>query len=144
MTDFLDGYLARRYGLETAIGRVLDPIADKFLVCSCLITLLAVCRIYFIWVILLIGREMAMLSLRHFAALHNISVPVSYLGKIKSCLQMFLLMVLIADSSACNSLWFGCSWLTLVLLFLTVFTSLLSLYRYIIRFLESYRVIIPK
>ena len=47
MTDFLDGYLARRYGLETAIGQALDPIADKFLVCSSLIALLAIKKIYF-------------------------------------------------------------------------------------------------
>ncbi len=137
MTDFLDGYLARRYGLETVVGRILDPIADKFLVCSALIALLAVGKIYFMWVILLIGREICMLSLRNFAALYNLVVPVSYLGKIKACLQMFLITLIIIrpiDSSV-YGLWGICE---KAILFLTLYFSIKSLYRYTINFRQNY------
>ncbi len=143
MTDFLDGYLARRYGLESAIGRALDPIADKFLVCSALISLLAIHKIYFMWVIILIGREFCMLSLRQFAALHNILVSVSYLGKIKACLQMFLIFVLIARPAASYSCLLS-SWsiLEISLLVLTLYFSLISFYRYAREFAYKYLEII--
>lgn len=143
MTDFLDGYLARRYGLESAIGRALDPIADKFLVCSALISLLAIHKIYFMWVIILIGREFCMLSLRQFAALNNIVVSVSYLGKIKACLQMFLIFVLIARPfSSYSCLLSSWSILECSLLVLTLYFSLLSFYRYACEFARKYLEII--
>jgi len=139
MTDFLDGYFARKYGLESAIGRALDPIADKFLVCSALIALLAVHKIYFMWVIILIGREICMLSLRQFAALHNIAVSVSYLGKIKACLQMFLIVVLIARPLSSYNTWFN-SWFYLenILLALTLYFALISFYKYAQQFGREY------
>lgn len=138
MTDFLDGYLARRYGLESPLGRALDPIADKFLVCASLIALLAIGKIYFWWVILLIGREMCMMSLRQLAALHDISVPVSYLGKIKACFQMFLIIVLIARPTASYGFvnWWSTS--EVLLLSLTLYFALISLYRYSCHFSRQY------
>jgi CDP-diacylglycerol--glycerol-3-phosphate 3-phosphatidyltransferase len=139
MTDFLDGYLARRYGLESAIGRALDPIADKFLVCSSLIALLAINKIYFLWVIILIGREMCIMSLRHIAALHNISVSVSYLGKIKACMQMFLIIVLIARPVSSFELPLG-GWAILenTLLLATLYFALISFYKYANEFTKEY------
>ena len=138
MTDFLDGYLARRYGLESPLGIALDPIADKFLVCSALIALLAIQKIYFMWVIILIGREIAMLSLRQIATLHDIKVPVSYLGKIKACLQMFLIMILILEPVH-NLAYFNFWFITRnILLFLTLYFSLISFYRYAKLFTRFY------
>lgn len=139
MTDFLDGYLARKYGLETPIGRALDPIADKFLVCAALISLLAIQKIYFIWVIILIGRELSITSLRQFAALHNICVSVSYLGKIKACLQMALIIVLIARPASSMGLYFS-SWSMCenILLLATLYFSLISFYRYAREFGREY------
>lgn len=143
MTDFLDGYLARKYGLETPIGRALDPIADKFLVCSSLITLLALQKIYFWWVIILIGREMCMMSLRHFAALHNISISVSYLGKLKACFQMFLIAVMIARPvTSYGDLASGWLWIEQLLLAITLYYSLISFYRYAVKFAVAYRQLI--
>ena len=139
MTDFLDGYLARRYGLETAIGQALDPIADKFLVCSSLIALLAIKKIYFMWVIILIGRELCMLSLRQFAALHNISVSVSYLGKIKACLQMGLIIILILRPTGSYAYWInGWSFLECSFLILTLYFALISFYNYALEFGRKY------
>jgi len=97
LTDFFDGFLARKYNQETELGRMLDPIADKFLVYSTLIAMLALNRIYFYWVVLLIGREFFMMSLRYVAVSYGLSVPVSDLGKIKTAVQMIFLTFLIVN-----------------------------------------------
>jgi CDP-diacylglycerol--glycerol-3-phosphate 3-phosphatidyltransferase len=97
LTDFLDGFLARKYNQETELGRILDPIADKFLIYSTLIAMLALNRIYFYWVVLLIGREFFMMSLRYVAVCYGLSVPVSYLGKVKTAVQMVFLTFLIVN-----------------------------------------------
>jgi len=97
LTDFFDGFLARKYNQETDLGRMLDPIADKFLMYSTLIAMLALDRIYFYWVVLLIGREFFMMSLRFIAVSHQLSIPVSDLAKIKTVVQMVFLTVLIVN-----------------------------------------------
>lgn len=97
LTDFLDGFLARKYNQETELGRMLDPIADKFLIYSTLIALLALNRIYFYWVVLLIGREFFIMGLRYIALSYRLQLHVSYLAKIKTALQMLLLVVLIIN-----------------------------------------------
>lgn len=97
LTDFFDGFLARKYNQETDLGRMLDPIADKFLVYSTLIAMLTLNRIYFYWVVLLIGREFFMMGLRFIAVSHNFSIPVSGSAKIKTAIQMLYLTVLIVN-----------------------------------------------
>jgi|GEM_PF-343348 cardiolipin synthase len=97
LTDFFDGYLARRYDQETSLGKMLDPIADKFLVYSTLVALLAAGKIFFYWVILFIGREFFVMGLRTIALEHNLSVPVSFLGKMKTFFQMILLTWIIVN-----------------------------------------------
>ena len=138
MTDFLDGYLARKYGLESVVGAALDAIADKFLVCSSLIALLAIQKVYFLWVILLIGREIGMVSLRQFAYMYNISVPVSYLGKIKACLQMFYVIVLIARPVTSYGVLNGWAALENTLLISTIYFAFISFYNYGSEFLKGY------
>lgn len=91
-TDFLDGYLARRNNQESELGKMLDPIADKLFVCSVLIALLAAGKIAFMWVILLIGRELFIMGLRQVTA-----VPVSYFGKCKTVLQIAALAIIIVN-----------------------------------------------
>lgn len=99
MTDFFDGYLARRYNQETVIGRMLDPLADKFLTYSAFIGLLAAHKIYFYWVVILIGREFFIMGLRYVALEFSIAVSVSLLGKLKTALQMVCIAVIIANPS---------------------------------------------
>jgi len=89
VTDFFDGYIARKRNIETIIGSFLDPIADKFLVVSSLIMLLSLDRIYDWVVIILVVRELYMTSLRLLASNQNLSVPVNHLGKWKTATQMF-------------------------------------------------------
>lgn len=95
LTDFLDGFIARKYGQETQIGAALDHIADKFLVFSALIALLAVGKISYWWVIALIGREFFMMSLREIALEHNMKIKVSSWGKIKTAFHIMLIVWLI-------------------------------------------------
>ena len=97
ITDFFDGYLARRYAQVSSLGRFLDPIADKFLIFSTLVALLAVNKIYFVWVLILIGREFFVLGLRQMALEHNLSIHVSWFGKIKTMFQLLYLTVLILN-----------------------------------------------
>ncbi len=97
LTDFFDGYLARKYQQETSLGKILDPIADKSLVYSALITLVAINKLYFYWAILLIGREFFVMGLRIVALEHTISIDVSLLSKIKTIAQMAMIMVIIIN-----------------------------------------------
>jgi len=97
LTDFFDGYLARRLKQESALGKALDPLADKFLVYSTLVALLAIHKIYFYWVVILIGRDFFMMGLRQIALEHNFSVSVSGLGKIKTAVLLIYLTMAILN-----------------------------------------------
>lgn len=97
LTDFFDGYIARLYGVETKLGKMLDHIADKVWIGSTLITLVAVHRVWFFWVILLIGRELFIAGLRQVACEHNLVLHVSWLGKVKTFLQVIMITWIIAN-----------------------------------------------
>lgn len=88
ITDFLDGYIARKRNIVTVFGSFLDPIADKFLVVSALIMLMGLDRVHPIVVIILVLREMYMTSLRLLAMTEDVDVPVSNMGKWKTGTQM--------------------------------------------------------
>jgi len=97
LTDFFDGYYARKYQQESTLGRVLDPIADKFLTYSALIALLAAGKIYFYWVIVLIGRELFVMGLRHIALEHEFIISVSKLSKLKTVMLMLCITMIIVN-----------------------------------------------
>lgn len=97
LTDYFDGFLARRYQQETVLGRLLDPLADKVLVISVLISLLAVHKIFFYWVVVLIARELFVMGLRNIALEHELAIHVSFLGKLKTLFQMAFLTVTILN-----------------------------------------------
>lgn len=92
LTDWLDGYLARRNGGEavTRIGKLLDPLADKMIVSTALIMLLAIGRIP-LWaagmVVVIVGRELAVTGLRGIASTHGVIVAARGPGKIKTIAQ---------------------------------------------------------
>ncbi len=96
VTDFLDGFIARRRQIVTVFGSFLDPIADKFLVVSSLIILQEMGRIPVIIVIILVLREMYITALRLMAMERGISVPVGALGKWKTTFQMIAIPLLMA------------------------------------------------
>jgi CDP-diacylglycerol--glycerol-3-phosphate 3-phosphatidyltransferase len=93
-TDFLDGYLARRHGLSTTLGQLLDPLADKLIVMSALV-MLAACgpepRVPAWVVVLIVGRELAVTGLRAIAVGEGIVLAADELGKYKMIFQMFAL-----------------------------------------------------
>jgi CDP-diacylglycerol---glycerol-3-phosphate 3-phosphatidyltransferase len=89
-TDFLDGYLARRYGLITALGKLLDPLADKLLVVSALLMIAAGDRQPTLpaWLlVIIIGREISVTGLRSIAASEGIVLGAEATGKLKMILQ---------------------------------------------------------
>jgi CDP-diacylglycerol--glycerol-3-phosphate 3-phosphatidyltransferase len=95
LTDLLDGYLARRRKQVTTLGRLLDPIADKLLISSALISLVQL-KIAPAWmVVIIIGREFAVSGLRSIAASEGFTVDVSTLGKGKMVAQVIAVAGLI-------------------------------------------------
>lgn len=95
LTDFLDGYLARKRGEVTKWGKLMDPIADKLLVISALILLVNFHRVEAWIVVILIGREMAVTGLRALAAMEDIIIPADVLGKYKMGAQITAISLLL-------------------------------------------------
>jgi CDP-diacylglycerol---glycerol-3-phosphate 3-phosphatidyltransferase len=95
MTDWLDGYLARRRRQVTWLGQVLDPIADKLLTSAAFISLVQLDLAPAWMVALIIGREFAITGLRSLAYTKGITMPASPLGKIKMASQVTAILLLI-------------------------------------------------
>jgi cardiolipin synthase len=89
-TDWLDGYLARRLNQTSAFGAFLDPVADKFLICACVLVLVHLGRADVFVALIIIGREIAISALREWMAQIGAarSVAVHMIGKIKTVVQM--------------------------------------------------------
>lgn len=99
ITDFFDGYLARIWEQTSALGKMLDPIADKLLVSSCLLLLAADGTIagWTTWAaIIILSREILVSGLREYLAELKVSVPVTQLAKWKTTIQMIALGFLLA------------------------------------------------
>ena len=102
VTDFFDGYLARKWGQQSALGRMLDPIADKVLVAVILLVLAADRTISggHIWAaIIILSREVLVSGLREFLAELRVSVPVAQLAKWKTAGQLVAIGFLIAGEA---------------------------------------------
>ena len=97
LTDMLDGKIARKYNLVTNFGKFMDPLADKLLVCSALVCLVAVDRIPAWMVIVIIAREFIISGFRLVASDNGVVIAASYWGKFKTVSQMAMIIVLIAD-----------------------------------------------
>jgi CDP-diacylglycerol--glycerol-3-phosphate 3-phosphatidyltransferase len=130
LTDFLDGYLARRRRQVTWLGQVLDPIADKLLTSAAFISLVQVNLVPAWMVALIIGREFAITGLRSLAHSRGITIPASRLGKIKMTSQVVaVLMVLVG--------WAGVPWLLTagqIALWVVMVTAVVSAVDYYRRF----------
>src|SRR5215510_169985 len=97
LTDWLDGWLARKWNQTSAFGEFLDPVADKLMVAAALITLVQLGRVDAIVALIIIGREIAISALREWMAKIGASrsVAVSFLGKIKTISQMIAIPLLL-------------------------------------------------
>ncbi len=108
VSDFLDGYLARRWNISTTLGKLLDPLADKLIVAAALIMLVAMDRSPGVpaWAaIIIIGREMLVTGLRAVALNNGIVVAAEELGKYKTIFQMFAMVGLLLHYD-----FFGLAW----------------------------------
>ena len=97
LTDLLDGKIARKYNLVTNFGKFMDPLADKMLVCSALICLVELDRIYSWMVIIIVVRDFVISGFRLVAAESGRVIAANYWGKFKTASQMVMICLLIAD-----------------------------------------------
>lgn len=95
ITDWLDGYLARRMGIVTIFGKFLDPIADKLIVMAALIMILPFDRVPAWMVLVILGREIIITGLRGIASTEGIVIQASDLGKYKTIFQIVAILGLI-------------------------------------------------
>jgi CDP-diacylglycerol--glycerol-3-phosphate 3-phosphatidyltransferase len=104
VTDLLDGYVARKTGQITKLGRLLDPIADKLLVLSALILLVQVDRVSALIAILIIAREVAVTGIRAIAATEGLIMSAEVTGKYKMALQVIAIVLLVLEGTALEAI----------------------------------------
>ncbi len=104
LTDLADGYYARKYGIITGFGRFMDPLADKILVSSALISFIALGYVSPFPVMLIIGREFAITGLRLLAAYRGVVIAPSWWAKVKTFLQLSIVGVVLAYITLINAL----------------------------------------
>ena len=97
VTDWLDGWIARKFDQLSAFGAFLDPVADKLMVAAALIVLVQLNRVDAIIALIIIGREITISALREWMAQigHSKSIAVSFLGKVKTATQMVAIPMLL-------------------------------------------------
>ncbi len=157
LTDFFDGWLARKYNVTTKIGGVLDHIGDKFLMVTTMIMLAAMMPIWFVVIpiILMIARELYVSGLREFLGSQKIEMPVPKsrfsLGKIKTALQMIAIgafLMIFAIGSIINPDMTSRIWMFLITalpqigiwgLWLALVASLWSAIQYTIEFWKKFK-----
>jgi CDP-diacylglycerol--glycerol-3-phosphate 3-phosphatidyltransferase len=138
ITDFLDGYFARKYSAVTTLGKFLDPLADKILVSTTLIMLIPIDRVPAWMVVIIVAREIAVTGLRSAAVTEGIVIQASILGKYKTFFQAMATIALCLHYE-----YFGVDLHTvgIVLLWFALILTLLSGWAY---FKAFYRVFLPQ
>ncbi|MCM1144023.1 MAG: CDP-diacylglycerol--glycerol-3-phosphate 3-phosphatidyltransferase [Blautia sp.] len=126
LTDLLDGKIARKYNLVTNFGKFMDPLADKLLVCSALICLVAMDKIPAWMVIVIIAREFIISGFRLIASDNGVVIAASYWGKFKTTFQMVMICLLIADIEAISVL-------TTIVMWIAVLLTVISLIDYLVK-----------
>jgi CDP-diacylglycerol--glycerol-3-phosphate 3-phosphatidyltransferase len=123
MSDFLDGYLARRWRITTVMGAFLDSIADKLLVAGALYGLVAIDRAWAWAAFVIVGREIAVSGLRGVAAMDGVQVHASFWGKAKANVQyLAIFLALLRTSDQIGSL-YPDEWVMLLAVIVTVMSG---------------------
>ncbi len=135
LTDWLDGYVARAYKAVTIYGKLMDPLADKFLVVSSLIMLQNLDRIHPYMVMVLICREMGITSLRALASAEGVIIAAGSGGKWKAALQMVAIPFLIIKITPFGFL--DCDLIGTVLIYISLALSLTSALTYMVDFFRG-------
>ncbi|BCB95217.1 CDP-diacylglycerol--glycerol-3-phosphate 3-phosphatidyltransferase [Dissulfurispira thermophila] len=131
ITDFLDGYLARKSGQITKFGIILDPIADKFLVISALILLVDMVRLSAWVAIAIIVREFVVTTLRVVALSKNIVIPAETGGKLKTASQMAAIILLLLPGGIGDIDFYD---IGIVLMYIALILAMVSGVKYTISF----------
>jgi len=140
LTDWLDGYLARKLNQMTNFGKLMDPLADKVLVASALICLIPLKALPAWVVIVIITREFLITGLRQLAAGQGVILPADPLGKHKTAWQLitilfFLILLAASDCFGDQSCWLGFFWvqvgpcLIAITVILTIYSGLAYLWK---------------
>lgn len=131
LTDFLDGYLARRANQVTKFGIIIDPIADKFLIISALILLVDMVRLSAWVAIVIIGRDFLVTAIRVVALSKGVVIPAEKGGKFKTATQMVAIVFLLLPGSVVDIDFYDVG---LVLIYISMLLALFSGYRYMVTF----------
>ena len=138
-TDFLDGLLARILKEESKLGELLDPIADKILVCAALVLLVmneTIKNYEVIAAIIILVREILISSLREFLAKISVAMPVTNLAKFKTFLQMFAISILLTGevgNKIINFEDYNAQTIGIILLWVSAFLTLYTGYGYLVK-----------
>ncbi len=135
LTDWLDGYVARAYKAVTIYGKLMDPLADKFLVVSTLIMLQHLGRIHPYMVMVLICREMGITSLRALASAEGVIIAAGSGGKWKAALQMIAIPFLIIKITVFGVI--DCDLIGTILIYISLALSLSSALTYVVDFFKG-------
>jgi len=129
ITDWLDGYLARRLNQMSAFGEFLDPVADKLIVAGALIILVYLQRVDMLVALIIIGREIAISALREWMAKvgQAKSVAVAFIGKLKTVSQMIAIPLLLYHDEL---LFVDCQWLGTLLVNVAAVLTVVSMLYY--------------
>jgi CDP-diacylglycerol--glycerol-3-phosphate 3-phosphatidyltransferase len=133
ITDWLDGYLARRRKQITLLGQVIDPLADKLLTCAALISLVRMDLVLPWMAMVIIGREFAVTTLRSVAYARGVSIPASPMGKIKMVGEVVAILALILAYGA-EGLRAPLYWIGQGALWVVIVAALVSAFDYFRRF----------
>ena len=139
VTDWLDGYLARKLNQMSAFGAFLDPVADKLVVVGALIVLLTLGRVDMVVGLIIIGREIAISALREWMATvgRAKSVAVAFIGKLKTVLQMVAIPLLLFEDRLFGLV--DCYALGTVLIYVAAVLTVVSMLYYMRRALAPAR-----
>jgi CDP-diacylglycerol--glycerol-3-phosphate 3-phosphatidyltransferase len=139
LTDWADGYLARRLNQTSSFGAFLDPVADKFLVCAALLVLVHLGRVHALIALVIIGREIAISALREWMAQIGASrsVAVHMVGKIKTVVQMIAIPFLLFDGTVLGLI--DTRWWGTVLIFASAVLTIWSMVYYLQKALPEIR-----
>jgi len=142
ITDALDGYLARKRGLVSVVGKFLDPLADKLLVMATLVLMVGMGRVPAWMVVVILARELSISMLRMIASSEGVVIAAGEGGKAKTALQMVAVLFLMLHHRYPIDFWFAELWVDfnvagLWLLLLSVFFAITSAGEYVKLFVDA-------
>lgn len=139
LSDFVDGYIARKYKLVTNFGKFADPLADKILVLALMIILLEQKTLLPGWAVtIILAREFIVTGFRILAADKNVVIAAGWSGKIKTNLQFLMVILLLINGKVTGN--FGIfEWITMIVVILAVFMTIYSGVEYIVKNIHVFK-----